>query len=123
MGRFEDTATALYTFFNGFTDAYITGNVPTNATRPYLTYDFVDYQEDDALLSVIIYADSQSWNEIVTIADSIDVALSNGIVIGEPGHRIYVKKSVPYFQTLPRVQNNVQQALLNLNINVFRGEP
>lgn len=104
MGKYTDIAKTLYSYFSQFSNAYVKGNVPDNAARPYLTYT-VDYTPnfDDNIIQVMIYTEGKSISEVAGIVDSIGENIGEGMIIkanGDSFTSMYLRKGSPFAQYL-----------------------
>jgi len=80
------TATALYNFFSSFDiPAYITDNIPDNATMPYITYDLVEPEPlATGYLNASVWYRGTSVSQIAAKVDSIKAAIGNGVSLTTP---------------------------------------
>lgn len=102
MGKYTDIAKTLYSYFSQFCPAYAKGNIPSNATRPYLTYT-VDYVPDfeDNIIQVMVYTEGKSLSKVAEIVDKIEENLGEGITIKVSGNSftsMYLRKGTPFAQ-------------------------
>ena len=105
MGKYTDIAKTLYSYFSQFDcPAYAKGNIPSNATRPYLTYtvDCVPEFEDN-IIQVMVYTEGKSLSKVAEIVDKIETNLGEGITIKANGTSftsMYLRKGSPFAQYL-----------------------
>lgn len=102
MGKYTDIAKTLYSYFSQFCPCYAKGNIPNNATRPYITYTVDDTPEfEDNIIQVMVYTETKSLSKVAEIVDKIEESLGEGITIKANGPSftsMYLRKGSPFAQ-------------------------
>ena len=112
-------AGAIYNFYNSFLTAYEENSVPTNATFPYITYQFVsDSFGNEVALSFSLWYRSTSWLEINAKAEEISKSIGRGgILLPCDGGKIWIKRGTPFAQNMGDESDDlIKRKLINTTV-------
>lgn len=98
-----DTAKALYQFFSSFgLPAYTEYSIPDDAQLPYITYQLIEPDWDDAATFYArVWYRSTSFVEVNAKADEIKAAIGEGKSLPTDHGAIYLSKGSPFLQYMP----------------------
>lgn len=115
------TATALYNFFSGFgIPAYIQGNIPDNATMPYITYELIEPEPlATALFHASVWYRSTNIEGIAAKVDEIRVAIGNGVNLPTESGVIHIfrERNGTFGQIMNDPNRETKRAYLSMMIH------
>ena len=117
-----NTAIALYQFFSGFgLPAYVEFSPPDDAQLPYITYQLVEPDWDDAATFFArVWYKSTSYIQINAKVDEIRAAIGEGISIPTEGGAVYLSRGTPFVQYMPMEgDDTLKVAYINLNLQAI----
>jgi len=86
------TALALYRFFSGFgIPAYVTDNIPDDATMPYITYDLIEpIPLSRGILNASVWYRDTGYAAISAKVDEIEAAINTGVSLKTPSGAVHL---------------------------------
>lgn len=118
-------AGAIYNFYNSFLTAYEENSVPTDATFPYITYQFVSdsFGNEVAILFSLWYR-STSWVDINAKTEEISKAIGRGgVFLDCDGGKIWIKRGTPFAQNMGDESDDlIKRKLINVTAEFFTAD-
>ena len=115
------TATALYNFFSGFgIPAYIQGNIPDNATMPYITYELIEPEPlATALFHASVWYRGTNVEGIAEKVDEIRAAIGNGVNLPTESGVIHIfrERNGTFGQIMNDPNRETKRAYLSMMIH------
>ena len=115
-----ETAKALYTFFSGFgIPAYVSDNIPDNATMPYITYDLIEpIPYTRGTFNASVWYRDTSYENITAKVDEIKSAIDTGVSLkaGNGAVHIFRERSGAFCQMRNDPDRETKRAYLSMII-------
>ena len=113
-----DKSQAYYSFWNSFEiPAYDENSVPDDASFPYITYQVIASDYDDAIFpTASIWTRSTSWEVADTKMNEISRRLEEMLPIPLSGGYMHITKGSPFAQRMAEDDKTVKRYVLNLNV-------
>ncbi len=116
----DEVLKTIFSFLSQFGTVYYENSIPIGAKKPYLTYGFnLNEWDSTSLLTVNIYSQSTSFNEVTGIADRIlkEVGFGKILPMSNKTYCVLYKGS-PAMQIIGTDDLNFKQAYLTFSVMV-----
>jgi hypothetical protein len=111
-------AGAIHQAISGFDlYAYEENSVPSDATFPYITYQFAtDSFGNEVALSLSLWYRSTSWVDINAKTEEISKAIGHGgVFLNCDGGKIWIKRGTPFAQNMGDESDDlIKRKLINI---------
>ena len=113
-----DKQQAFFNFWNSFgIPAYDENSVPDGAAFPYITYQVITSDYDNAIFpTASIWFNSTSWAGIDAKLNEISRAIEEMLPVPVSGGYMHINKGSPFAQRMAEDDRTIKRYVLNLNV-------